>query len=81
MLQFVYRWIASFTIETGGQTDHVMSHAACWLYWYNQQAAWWCNALQLPVKRCYGIHLRIWLTQCSVCDAVYSQRWPCGVLI
>ena len=47
-LQFVYRWIASFTIETGGQTDHVISHAACWLYWYNQQTAWWCNALQLP---------------------------------
>ena len=77
-LQTVNRWIASFTIETGGQTDHVISHAACWLYWSNQQAAWWCNALQL--KRCYGIHLYGSLNV-HVCDAVCSQWCPCGVLV
>ena len=37
--------IVSFTIETGGQKCHVM-----WIL-TNQQAAWWCNALQLPSEK------------------------------
>ena len=37
--------IASFTIETGGQKCHGM-----WIL-TNQQAAWWCNALQLPGEK------------------------------
>ena len=43
--------MTSFTIKTGGQKCHVM-----WIL-VNQQAAWWCNALQLPSERCYVIHL------------------------
>jgi len=37
--------IASFTIETGGQKGHVM-----WIL-TNKQAAWRCNALQLPSEK------------------------------
>jgi len=39
-------FVASFTIETGGQNCHVM-----WILLTNQQAAWWCNALQLPSEK------------------------------
>jgi len=37
--------IASFIIETGGQKCHRV-----WIL-TNQQAAWWCNALQLPGEK------------------------------
>jgi len=37
--------IASFTVETGGQKYHVM-----WIL-SNQQAAWWCHALELPSEK------------------------------
>jgi len=68
--------IASFTIETGSRANKR-------IMWCNQQAAWWCNALQLPqwqdamesIYKCDGISSILQIDYIQEVFWVHTNHW------